>query len=76
MVTRTTFEEVKHYATKRVKCSNCNKTVRRQKTFSQTLNPFNKNKDGSLKNRLQIKDELVEEASKWRKVPTLCGKCE
>jgi hypothetical protein len=76
MITRTTFEEVKHHATKSVKCSSCNKTLRRQKIFSQTLNPFNKNKDGSLKTRFQIKDELVKDASQWRETPTLCGKCE
>jgi hypothetical protein len=40
---------------------------RRQKTekFYQTVNPFNKNKDGSLKTREQIYKEVCQERDKW-----------
>jgi len=42
---------------------------RRQKTreFSQTINPFNKNADGSIKDRSQIMWELIAQRSDWLK---------
>lgn len=39
---------------------------RQQKTFRQTINPFNKNADGSRKTREQIYSELSEEAQLWK----------
>lgn len=40
---------------------------RRQQThvFMQTINPYNKNADGSQKSRIQIMDELRKERDKW-----------
>jgi hypothetical protein len=35
------------------------------KTFFQTMNPFNKNPDGSLKDYDQIMKEIHEERDKW-----------
>lgn len=42
---------------------------RQQKTFSQTLNPFNKAADGTPKTREQILVELREEADRWKNEP-------
>jgi hypothetical protein len=42
---------------------------RQQKTFSQTLNPFNKAADGTPKTREQIMAELREEADRWKNEP-------
>lgn len=67
MITRrVTFTEVSIYAIRRWKDVN---GKRRQKTrkFSQTLNPFNKNQDGSLKTREQIITELKAERDAWLK---------
>jgi len=38
----------------------------RKKHFSQTLNPFNKNKDGIIKSVDEIRAELAEERDKWK----------
>lgn len=45
---------------------------RRQETkkFFQTVNPFNKNADGSLKTREQIYDEVRAERDAWLKETT------
>lgn len=67
MITRRmAFTEVSIYAIRRWKDEN---GKRRQKTrkFSQTLNPFNKNQDGSLKTREDILDELKGERDSWLK---------
>lgn len=37
-----------------------------QKTFSQTVNPFNKNLDGSIKSAKEIIAELKEEIAEWQ----------
>ena len=64
------FEEVTHRATKRVPCDGCGKTLSRSRTFMQTLNPFNKNADGTVKNREDIREELKQQAGEWTAVKT------
>lgn len=41
---------------------------RKQKVFWQSLNPFNKNKDGSLKTREDIMIELKSMGKQWEYV--------
>lgn len=61
-ITRT-FEEVK---TKRTKVWKENgKRRQKTKTFSQTLNPFNKNAEGNIKTREEILVEINAEADAW-----------
>lgn len=62
---RYTFEEVKLTATRSVVGSD-GKKRRQQKTFSQTLNPFNLNADGTVKSRADIRRELDAEAGRWK----------
>ena len=64
------YEEVKLKAQKSGKCS-CGKRKTRATTFSQTLNPFNK-KDGRLKTREEIGEELIIEKEKWLEEPISC----
>lgn len=60
------FAAVKHPTTKTGKCPVCGKTVKRSRTFEQTLSPFNKNKaTGELKTRQEIGLELKFEAEAW-----------
>ncbi|MGW7001321.1 hypothetical protein ACWGCW_00485 [Streptomyces sp. NPDC054933] len=70
------FQEVPLYATKNVRCAGgCGKKVRRQRKFSQTLNPFNKAADGSPKTSKQIYAELGEKAKAWKTEPETCTRC-
>lgn len=64
IITRYTFDEISIKRTKRYTDADGKK---RQKTrkFSQTLNPFNRNRDGSLKNYDQIMEEITKEADAW-----------
>lgn len=70
------FEEVKGYYDKKVPCTVCGRQVRRQRTFSQTLNPFNKNAQGELKTRKEIYAELHEKGTAWKAEPETHPKCE
>ena len=69
-----TFDEVKRKVAKTGKCS-CGKRLSRSTTFSQTVNPYNKNKDGFPKTRAEIYMELHQEAEEWQPV-FVCSKCE
>ena len=68
-MTVTKFERVQLAATKSVPCTGCGKKVRRQRTFEQMLNPFNKNADGTVKEFADIWRELEAEADEWKVQP-------
>lgn len=59
-----TFEEVSVKATKRWTDEN-GKRRQKTKTFSQTINPFNKNSDGTIKTRQDIVREISAERDAW-----------
>lgn len=73
---RMAFQEVKLSMKATSTCGGCGKSCTRTKVFSQTLNPFNTNTDGSLKTRDQIMGELREKAAKWRTQTLYHVKCE
>lgn len=62
---RITFDEVAVKATKRWKENG--KSRQETRKFWQTVNPFNKNDDGSIKTREQIMTEIVAQRDAWLK---------
>ena len=64
----TTFEAIKRQVSKSGKCL-CGKRLTRSTTLQQTINPFNKNKDGVIKTYREIFDELMIEAKLWKEQP-------
>lgn len=62
----TKFESIKKKISKTCICLECHKKFKRSITFSQTLSPFNKTKDGQLKNKTQIIIELNVKAANWK----------
>ena len=70
---RVEFESIKRGITKTGKCK-CGKKLLRSKTFEQTISPFNKNKEGTLKTRFEIVEELIKEAHSWQP-DFICSKC-
>lgn len=59
-------------------CQGCNKRyVRRQKTFFQTMSPFNKNKEtGRPKTYGEVQKEVRAKALEWGAQRPWCTKCE
>jgi hypothetical protein len=57
------FEQIVLKATRR--WTENGKKRQETRTFMQTLNPYNKNADGSLKSRGQIYAELIAERKAW-----------
>lgn len=71
------YETVKLTGYKAVPCLGCGKMMKRQRTFSQTLNPWNKSKvnQGHLKRRDEIIDELKVKIEEWKKTPAMHEAC-
>jgi hypothetical protein len=70
------FREIKYQASKNLPCPGCGKKLRRQRTFGQTLNPFNKNADGQVKTELDIVRELHATAAEWETEPETHDTCQ
>jgi len=73
---RITFDVIKERATKSGKCRECGKRCSRSKTFEQTINPWNKNDDGTQKSANDIRAELRVEVKTWLGEAIICASCE
>jgi hypothetical protein len=69
------FQPIRQQARKNLPCPGCGKKVRRQWTVEHTVNPFNKNPDGTVKDEHQVRAAVRAEAAKWQAEPELCGPC-
>jgi predicted RNA-binding Zn-ribbon protein involved in translation (DUF1610 family) len=72
----TRFEVVRHKAVKSLPCPVCGKRLRRQRTFEQTINPYNRNEDGTVKTRNEIRAELAAQAAEWARQPETHPACQ
>jgi len=62
---RVNFNSKYAYANKTGKCPVCGKRVVRKKTFENTVNPWNKNPDGTVRTPEQVQQCVNEKADKW-----------
>ena len=69
------FQKISVKDTKKIKCKKCGKSTQETREFWQTVNPFNKNKDGSVKTIAEIYSEIGAELNEWMKKPLECNKC-
>lgn len=76
MITRTVFERVTRAGVKKVPCSRCGKAIRRQKTFSMTLNPWNVNERGEPRTRSEIYVALGNKIADWQALSESHNACE
>jgi hypothetical protein len=75
MLKTTHYTEVGFTHKKSGICSICKKRATRSKYFYQTINPFNKNEDGSIKNGGDIMKEENIKADKWKEEPVYHARC-
>lgn len=72
------FEPVKLTATKNLPCPGCGKKLRRQRTFEQTISPFNSNLTPDMTRDeavTAIRGALNAKAAQWKTEPVLCTPC-
>lgn len=60
------FQEVQTYRKISGKCPVCGKRVMRTRTFTHTINPFNKNYDGTIKLPSEVRVNVEKEADEWK----------
>ncbi len=70
------FKEVGIHVEKSGICPSCGKRASRQQYIYQTLSPFNKNSDGTMKSSQDIQKENTEKYKLWKKEPVYHAKCE
>jgi hypothetical protein len=73
MITR--FEEVSSWATKSGQCKYCHKSCQRSRTFTNTINPFNKTPSGIVKGFKEVKDDVERLAEDWLKEQIYHERC-
>lgn len=73
---RHNFQRVKLSVTKRGDCAVCGQAATRRHTEWESLNPFNTNPDGSVKNANDILASLKPKLDAWMLLPVTHARCE
>lgn len=78
-MTNVTFRQMKYAAKRKRRCSVCGLLRLQQKSFVCTVNPFNKNDDGSIKNPTEVRDQAKAQAMLWQNEKVnlnhVCNQC-
>ena len=72
---RYVYEQVTQQATKNLPCPSCGKKVRRSTTISNTVNPFNKNAEGEVRSRAEVRACVLDLAAQWQAQAEVCTPC-
>lgn len=70
------YEEVRETRIKNWPCPGCGRKVKRQRTFVNTINPFNRNADGVPKSRREVTADVRAKGDAWAAVPERHTECE
>lgn len=78
-MTTINFQEIKNKQILSGICKVCNKKRTRTITEEQTINPFNKNADGTIKTRyevsLSVKENLEKRVNRFKEEGFVCRSC-
>lgn len=70
------YEEVRAQGRKSGPCVVCGKDARRQRTFTNTINPFNRKPDGAHRSRAEVVANVQRLAREWEAEPLRHVRCE
>lgn len=65
-MTITRFQPVWTHRKHKGKCGICGKTTTRSKSFEHTINPWNRNEDGSVRTYEEVRERVNAEADAWQ----------
>lgn len=71
-----TYDQYKARATRKLRCRGCSKLMTRSRTFSKTVNPFNKHADGTPKSPAEVQADVDAEAKAWQPERPTCADCQ
>lgn len=66
MRTVTTYDRLSSQAERKVMCPGCGRKRTIRRTFHQTVNPWNRNDDGTTKTHLEVVEAVTAEAAAWK----------
>lgn len=72
---KVTFQEVTQRSTRRAKCARCGKARTRTYVVTHTINPWNKNEDGTVRSREQVAKCVAAELAEELRGPHVCRGC-
>lgn len=64
-----TYTAVSVKAVRRGRCPGCQKRVTRSQTFTNTISPFNRNPDGTVRTYQEVQARVTELAASWEPGP-------
>lgn len=70
------YEEISWRSEKSGECAVCGKHVKRQKKFTNTVNPWNRNPDGTTRTRVEVMANVQSLAARWQEQPVTHQRCE
>jgi hypothetical protein len=71
-VTTIRFDALRAKATRKVVCPGCSKQRTISRTFEQTVNPWHKNPDGTVKTAEEVRRSVRAEADAWEPCEVDC----
>lgn len=75
-MTTYTYEQVRVTVSKSGTCATCGKAARRQTTITNTVSPFNRNDDGTVRTRSEVLARVRQLARQWQTAPVVHAACE
>lgn len=70
------YDEVSYHARKVGLSAKCDKPATRQRKFTNTINPFNRNPDGSVRTRSEVWENVKRLGHEWEAEPVRHARCE
>jgi len=70
------YEAITERGWKSGTCAVCGKPARRQREFTNTVNPFNRNDDGTVRTREEVRRNVRRLRAEWESAPVLHARCE
>ena len=60
-----TYDKIKHTERRNGTCPVCGKRVQRSTTFMETVNPYNRNEDGTVKSAQEVRESVRAKGKAW-----------
>lgn len=76
MTTTYTYRQVTAYGSKNGVCAVCGGSAKRAKRFRNTVNPFNRNPDGTVRTYDEVYTMVKSMAAEWEAEPLVHKRCE
>ena len=61
-----TYDKIKHVERRYGNCPVCGKRVQRSTTFMETVNPYNRNEDGTVKSAQEVRESVRAKGQAWK----------